>query len=178
MRLQQNMYCVVKGEKHFTLLPPADVACLYEREYKSARYRHERSGELPGHPLDADSTRKFHDKFASRHAAWRIHESPETGDTPWIPVDPLHIDADRYPLAGLLDPVECVVRAGEVLFLPSMWYHRATQLCATISVNYWHDMEFDCRYVYYNLARELGALAVDGGSGDKTEEEVDDGSDT
>lgn len=154
------MYCVVKGEKHFTLLPPADVTCLYEREFKSARYRHERSPAVESLPLDPESSRKFQAKFAPKHSSWRIHSSPETGDTPWIPVDPLNIDAERYPLAALLDPIECVVRAGEVLYLPSMWYHRATQLCATISVNYWHDMEFDCRYVYYNLARELATLAT------------------
>lgn len=35
----QNMYCVVRGEKLFTLLPPSDVLFLYEQEYPSGRYR-------------------------------------------------------------------------------------------------------------------------------------------
>ncbi|ETW04235.1 hypothetical protein, variant [Aphanomyces invadans] len=36
----ENMYCVVRGRKHFTLLPPSDVAFLYEREFPTGRYRH------------------------------------------------------------------------------------------------------------------------------------------
>ncbi|ETM46241.1 hypothetical protein L914_08852 [Phytophthora nicotianae] len=30
----ENFYCVVKGQKHFTLLPPSSVGCLYEREFR------------------------------------------------------------------------------------------------------------------------------------------------
>lgn len=151
------------GQKHFTLLPPADVACLYEREYPSNRYRHEQSAppadEHSHNVVDLAATRRFHDRYP-QHASWRIHSSPDTGDTPWIPVDPLKIDSAKFPLAALLNPIECVVNAGEVLYLPAMWYHRAAQLCPTISVNYWHDMEFDCRYVYFNLAHELGAIVA------------------
>jgi jumonji domain-containing protein 7 len=147
------MYCVIKGRKYFTLLPPADVACLYEREFKSVRYRHERS--LSGSDtVDVDATAKFHAKYPE-HRAWFIVASPGTGDTPWIPVDPLNIDTETFPLAAQLHPLECVVEEGQVLYLPAMWYHRATQLEPTISVNYWHDMEFDCKYVYYNFVKSL-----------------------
>lgn len=41
------MYCVVRGEKLFTLLPPSDVLFLYEQEYPSGTYR-ERRGEGGG----------------------------------------------------------------------------------------------------------------------------------
>ncbi|GAB9475525.1 putative phospholipase [Globisporangium polare] len=168
----ENMYCVVKGQKHFTLLPPVDVACLYEQEFPSMRYRHSAS-PAPGpkdegdddegqFPVATDSaneeaarlTKLFHEKYP-QHTSWRIVPSPETGDTPWIPVDPLDIDTSKYPLAKHLKPLQCVVNAGEMLYLPAMWYHRATQLCQTISVNYWHDMEFDCRYVYYNFVHDI-----------------------
>lgn len=174
------MYCVVKGQKHFTLLPPADVACLYETEYPSMRYAHKDTRTTPrsdsvstdgeadpvataNTPQDAESdaeaarlTALFHAKYPA-HAAWRLVPSPETGATPWIPVDPLQIDTHKFPLAQHLKPLECVVNAGEILYLPAMWYHRATQLCPTISVNYWHDMEFDCKYVYYNFVHGLAA---------------------
>lgn len=163
------MYCVVKGQKHFTLLPPVDVACLYEHEFPSMRYRHSASVELDSTgdgddnvPLAPDNdeaarlTKLFHEKYP-QHASWRIVSSPDTGDTPWIPVDPLNIDTSKYPLAKHLKPLQCVVNAGEMLYLPAMWYHRATQLCPTISVNYWHDMEFDCRYVYYNFVHDIAA---------------------
>jgi jumonji domain-containing protein 7 len=155
----QNFYCVVKGQKHFTLLPPSAVGCLYEKEFSSARYRHADSPQPDSADhlvMDLVATKRFHEKYP-QHASWAILSSPDKGDTPWIPVDPLGIDTERYPLAGALNPIEVVVNAGEVLFLPSLWYHRAAHLCPTISVNYWHDMEFDCRYVYFNFVHDIGA---------------------
>ncbi|OWY90828.1 hypothetical protein PHMEG_00040863, partial [Phytophthora megakarya] len=155
----ENMYCVVKGQKHFTLLPPSAVGCLYEREFTSARYRHAESSEPEKEEnlvMDNVATERFHEKYP-QHEKWTILSSPDKGDTPWIPVDPLNIDTERYPLAGTLNPIEVVLNAGEVLYLPSLWYHRAAHLCQTISVNYWHDMEFDCRYVYFNFVHDIGA---------------------
>lgn len=38
------MYCVVRGEKHFTLLPPSDVLFLYEQQYPQGRYRRKNEG--------------------------------------------------------------------------------------------------------------------------------------
>lgn len=153
------MYCVVKGQKHFTLLPPSAVGCLYEREFASARYRHAESPEPDEEEhlvTDLVATERFHEKYP-QHEKWTILSSPDKGETPWIPVDPLNIDTERYPLAGALNPIQVVVNAGEVLYLPSLWYHRAAHLCPTISVNYWHDMEFDCRYVYFNFVHDIGA---------------------
>ena len=34
----ENLYLVVRGEKHFTLLPPTDIAFLYEDEFSAATY--------------------------------------------------------------------------------------------------------------------------------------------
>ncbi|KAG7379116.1 hypothetical protein PHYPSEUDO_009063 [Phytophthora pseudosyringae] len=158
----ENFYCVVKGKKHFTLLPPSAVGCLYEREFPSARYRHAESPEPEKEEhlvTDLVASECFHDKYP-QHDKWSILSAPDKGDTPWIPVDPLNIDTERYPLAGTLNPIEVVLNAGEVLYLPSLWYHRAAHLCPTISVNYWHDMEFDCRYVYFNFVHDIGAIAA------------------
>lgn len=55
------MYCVVRGEKHFTLLPPSDVLFLYEQEYAQGRYR--RTSEGGGFEVEM-----------------------EEGTVPWIPV--------------------------------------------------------------------------------------------
>ncbi|RLN91787.1 hypothetical protein BBJ28_00004814 [Nothophytophthora sp. Chile5] len=131
----------------------------YEQEFASARYRHAASPVHHGdehNVIDRVATTRFHERYPE-HAAWSILSSPDKGDTPWIPVDPLHIDVERFPLASALKPIEVVVNAGEMLYLPAMWYHRATQLCPTISVNYWHDMDFDCRYVYFNFVHDVAA---------------------
>ncbi|CAI5705722.1 unnamed protein product [Peronospora farinosa] len=158
----ENMYCVAKGQKHFTLLPPSAVGCLYEREFSSARYRHADSpvpDEKEKLVRDVVATERFHVKYP-QHKKWTIWSSLDKGNTPWIPVDPLNIDTERYPLAEALKPIDVVINSGEVLYLPSLWYHRATQLCPTISVNYWHDMEFDCRYVYFNFVHDIGAVIM------------------
>lgn len=169
----ENFYCVVKGQKHFTLLPPSAVGCLYEREFPSARYRHAASPAVDDHDVvDLVATERFHDKYP-QHSQWRIFSSPDKGDTPWIPVDPLDIDTERYPLAAALQPLQVVINAGEVLYLPSLWYHRAAQLCPTISVNYWHDMEFDCRYVYFNFVHDIGAAVSALTNGEDAEEQGD-----
>lgn len=34
----ENLYCVLRGEKHFTLLPPSNIPFMYYRPTKSARY--------------------------------------------------------------------------------------------------------------------------------------------
>lgn len=176
------MYCVVKGQKHFTLLPPADVACLYESEFPTMRYCHTTTPSASDSDSNSDAaaaaeaarlTARFHATYPA-HTAWRLVPSPETGDTPWIPVDPLAIDTTVFPLAALLKPLECVVHAGEMLYLPAMWYHRATQLCPTISVNYWHDMDFDCKYVYYNFVHDVArALVAPQASVDSNERDED-----
>lgn len=40
----QNMYCVIRGEKHFTLLPPSDVLFLYEQDFARGKYRRKLDG--------------------------------------------------------------------------------------------------------------------------------------
>ena len=128
------MYCVVKGRKHFTLLPPSDVAFLYEGEYQSARYVH---GSTAMSPSSTGKLLQY-----KRHPSWLIEMEPETSTTPWIPVEPLEPDYEKYPLSSHLAPIECVIEPGEMLYLPALWYHRATQLCETVSVNYWYTILF------------------------------------
>lgn len=41
--------------------------------------------------------------------------------------------------------------------MPALWYHRVAQKNITIAVNYWHDMQFDHKYVYYRFLQTLAA---------------------
>lgn len=75
---------------------------------------------------------------------------------PWIMIDPLVPNLDKYPLYSHARPVTVTVREGEVLYLPSMWYHHVQQECGywaadhsgspqqemapCIAVNWWTDM--------------------------------------
>ncbi|XVE59862.1 hypothetical protein DITRI_Ditri05aG0081300 [Diplodiscus trichospermus] len=145
----ENLYAVVSGEKHFLLLPPTDVHRMYIREYPAARYSYsEESGE-------------FGLEF----------EEPVTY-VPWCSVDP-------YPATGSEEqerlkfplyfngpkPFKVTVKAGEILYLPSMWFHHVRQSPGdggcTIAVNYWYDMQFDIKYAYFNFLQSLPYQSTD-----------------
>lgn len=56
------------------------------------------------------------------------------------------------------DVLLVVVQPGEMLYLPSLWYHAVRQSGRTVAVNWWHDMNFcSPSYVYYNALRDLSA---------------------
>ena len=103
---------------------------------------------------------------------------------PWIPIDPLNPDLEKYPDFAKVRKLEVRVRAGECLYLPSLWFHHVQQSHACIAgqskysyfflitvenlasflvkpnlpcilVNYWHDMQYDLKYVYYKLVENI-----------------------
>ncbi|EEC84781.1 hypothetical protein OsI_31822 [Oryza sativa Indica Group] len=109
-------------------------------------------------------------------------EEPER-IVPWSSVDPYPpspeeaaAQASSFPLyfEGPR-PIRCTVRAGEMLYLPSMWFHHVSQSPGpnglTIAVNYWYDMQFDIKYAYFNFLR---SLEIDGSSPKKTDALEDD----
>ena len=64
----------------------------------------------------------------------------------------------QFPRFRHARPITCVVEEGEVLYLPAMWFHHVRQSRGTIAVNYWYDMAFDARFVYFQLCERLGAV--------------------
>lgn len=100
----------------------------------------------------------------------------------WSPLDPVDLlnkesrTFEEYPLAKLASNL--IVRAevhgklveerwlcdfmgflaGETLYLPAMWYHRVTQTEETVAINYWHNMSFDHKWVYYNFLDSFTTL--------------------
>ncbi|KAL3679206.1 hypothetical protein R1sor_022162 [Riccia sorocarpa] len=137
----ENLYAVVAGEKHFTLLPPTDVHRMYVRNYPGAHY----------------VRMKDSDKFAI------VMDDPAT-TVPWVSVDPYPADFGEARLKHRRyhdgpAPFTCTVRAGELLYLPSMWFHHVRQSPdregRTIAVNFWYDMQFDIRYAYFSMLQSL-----------------------
>ncbi|CAK8681004.1 unnamed protein product [Clavelina lepadiformis] len=125
----ENLYCVIQGEKTFTLYPPCDRPFLPYKTYPIGRY-------------------KYSD------GQWTIKSMPGES-VPWIAVDPLNPDFKNYPQFENARPLICRVRAGEMLYLPSLWFHHVQQTDLTIAVNYWYDMEFDIKYGYYQTLDKL-----------------------
>jgi peptidyl-lysine (3S)-dioxygenase / protease len=122
---------VISGEKVFTLFPPTDIAFFDEQEYPSRRYT---LGELSeeGRPLVSSVTIS--------------QEDCPSISVPWIAVDPISPGAlQENPMLQYASPITVVVRAGQTLYIPAMWYHRVTQTEPTVAVNFWYDMAFDFR---------------------------------
>ncbi|XP_053553801.1 bifunctional peptidase and (3S)-lysyl hydroxylase JMJD7 [Bombina bombina] len=127
----ENLYCVVSGEKHFILHPPSDRPFIPYEMYQPATYQVHEDGSFK--VMDEESAEKV----------------------PWIPLDPLEPDLSMYPEYAQTKPLHCTVRAGEMLYLPSLWFHHVRQSHGCIAVNYWYDMEYDMRYHYFQLLDSL-----------------------
>ncbi|KAH3859035.1 bifunctional peptidase and (3S)-lysyl hydroxylase Jmjd7-like [Dreissena polymorpha] len=126
----ENLYCVVRGWKKFTLLPPTDLPYV------------------PYETFDVGTFKEVDGKFI-------VEDNEDMEKVPWIALDPLSPDYDRFPAFKSTCPIEVTVHAGQVLYLPSLWFHHVQQSHGCIAVNYWYDMEFDIKYNYYKCIESL-----------------------
>ncbi|XP_060919797.1 bifunctional peptidase and (3S)-lysyl hydroxylase JMJD7 isoform X1 [Labrus mixtus] len=133
----ENLYCVISGEKNFILLPPTDRPFIPYGMYQPAVYHQTDDGDF------------------------KVIDQSDSKKVPWIPLDPLDPDLDRYPQYIRAHPISFSVKAGEMLYLPSLWFHHVQQSHGCIAVNFWYDMEYDIKYNYYQL---LDTLSEDTGS--------------
>lgn len=78
---------------------------------------------------------------------------------PWIAIDPLNPDLEKYPMYGNTSPVTCTVNAGEMLYLPSLWFHHVQQSHGCIAINFWYDMEYDIKYNYFKFVESVSDIA-------------------
>ena len=137
----ENLFYVASGEKIFTLYPPSDAAFL---------------------PVVSMPTRRLVSRRSEHHEGgtgleWHIVEEYQCDDndngiehrcvktTPWI-----------YPTQGstseYLHPMTVRVQAGDILYLPSLWFHAVSQSQETVAVNWWFDMQFQSPlYCYFQL---------------------------
>jgi len=54
------------------------------------------------------------------------------------PIDVYNPDYDKYPLfANAPTAIECTLYPGDVLFIPSRWWHHVTSIDTAVSVNIW-----------------------------------------
>lgn len=130
----ENLYCVISGEKTFTLYPPTDMPYIPHQNYEVAQYHQN----------------KFN-KF-------EVIDEPSGNPSetvPWIPVDPLNPDFETYPMFAKARAISCTVRKGDVLYLPSLWFHHVQQTQGTIAINFWYDMEYDIKYNYFKFVEKL-----------------------
>ncbi|GAB6022240.1 hypothetical protein CHUAL_006371 [Chamberlinius hualienensis] len=130
----ENIYCVISGYKDFILYRPTDLPWIPYESFPSAKFEKNDQGN-------------FYVKLLE-----------ESSKVPWIPLDPLKPNVDKYPLYENATPIHCRIEAGDVLYLPSLWFHHVRQSHGCIAVNYWYDMDFDIKYNYYKFVEMLTNL--------------------
>ncbi|XP_048340125.1 bifunctional peptidase and (3S)-lysyl hydroxylase JMJD7 isoform X2 [Sphaerodactylus townsendi] len=96
----------------------------------------------------------------SEDGSFEIVDEDSAEKVPWIPLDPLNPDLERYPDYVQAKPLKCTVKAGEMLYLPSLWFHHVQQSHGCIAVNYWYDMDYDLKYSYYQLLDSLSKVVA------------------
>lgn len=143
----ENIYCVIAGQKTFTLIPPTDLPFVPYENF-----------EVGTHKQNSD-------------LSWTVIKDKEKTFIPWVAVDPINPDLDKYPQFSKAHPIEVTVRAGQILYLPSLWFHRVEQSHGCIAVNYWYDMEFDIKYSYYKLLEKMTSITKALKTTEKTIEE-------
>jgi peptidyl-lysine (3S)-dioxygenase / protease len=80
----------------------------------------------------------------------------------------------EFPLLKYAHPIhEVRVQAGELLYLPALWFHRVTQSQETVGLNYWYNMNFNSpHWCYFQLVSQLkfkvpGVVASEGRIADR-----------
>lgn len=142
----ENLYAVINGEKTFVLLPPTDIIYMNESQYETKIYQRDDSSNL--------LRIKQSDLYLSK-------KDCPTNSLNWIKFDPdilfqstttrksttIRNEPSQFHLTH---PIKCTVKQGEMLYIPSLWYHRVSQTELTIAVNYWYEQRFDFRYALYD----------------------------
>jgi len=126
----ENIYCVVKGFKDIILFPPTDLPWLPYKLCDQAIYQKSQNGFV----------------------IETLEDSPKL---PWIAVDPLNPDLKEFPGYKNAHPMKLRLNAGDVLYLPSLWFHHLQQSHGCIAVNFWYDMEFDSKFNYFNFVKDV-----------------------
>jgi len=142
----ENIYAVVAGEKRFRLYPPTALYWLEQKEYKKAKYTY--------------TSQKKIDQKNDKKEEFIIVPDPTGAKVPWF-----DLENPREEKKVKMRALEVTVKKGEVLFLPALWYHRVSQKSdnegRTIAVNFWYDMAFDFRYVYFKFMESVIKFKTD-----------------
>lgn len=129
----ENIYLVIDGYKDFILIPPTDLPYITYKKYPVKKYKNV-------------TTSSFDTEVVQENECIN-----------WIAVDPLKSGevSKEYSLFKRAHLYRVRVEKGDVLYLPSLWFHHVRQSHKCIAVNYWYDMDFDVKYCYYKMLEEL-----------------------
>ncbi|GAA6063950.1 hypothetical protein JCM10212_004905 [Sporobolomyces blumeae] len=174
----ENVYLVVRGSKTFVLLPPSEAYCVHEQQFPHASWTFDPTATGSG-------------------SSFTLTPTDPPVSLPWIPIDPLAPDLDKYPRYACARPMTVRLDAGDMLYLPAMWYHHVSQtpdyfagtsnwsgrndkageptgVKATIAINWWTDVKYDGAFwsstqLVRSLVNELDGRTGEEGSDDESD---------
>lgn len=123
-----NLYAVTTGKKIFQMRPPSDAAVLRRPSWPNARWHRDSDS-------DCDD--------------WKLEDDADGNETKWIS----HHESDGYPYPGEELVVE--LEAGDLLYMPPLWFHTVLQEGLTVAVNWWFDMTYGRDWVLKELFDKL-----------------------
>ncbi len=144
----ENIFCVASGQKIFTICPPADAIFIKENLFPTGVFRRD---ENNGWTVDVQIVNGDEDVDKVRWIEADIERIME-GQSSQSRIEYLA----KFPLLEHAHPIQVHVEAGDMLYLPALWYHSVTQSCETVAVNYWYDMRFDSpHWCYFNFLQHF-----------------------
>lgn len=139
----ENIYCVISGYKDFILIPPIDLHNVPRKRYPCGVYK-------TTDPVTM-----------SMKIEAILDERKRPQEIEWVSIDPMNPDFKKFPEYKNATVYEVRVNAGDILYLPSLWYHHVRQNHKCIAVNFWYDMDYDSRYCYYKMVEHLCGFGSD-----------------
>merc|ERR1719262_1669522 len=82
-------------------------------------------------------------------------EEIDEGTIPWIVIDPLNPNFTEYPEFRKTTPFYLRLNAGDILYLPSLWFHHLRQSHGCIAVNFWYDMDYGPLFAHQNFLKNV-----------------------
>ncbi|KAK6345668.1 hypothetical protein TWF718_007577 [Orbilia javanica] len=168
----QNLYGVILGTKVFYLVSPLGVVGVKERKVRSATYVKTGEGfDIVPDPVSSSSINKEGEGEEGEEGmiTWPSISLDEYFSLPEsersIPVEDVP-DTDPWKWTKLSTPIKVEVKAGEMLYLPALWYHQVAQTVdeveeVCVAVNYWYDMDFSGPFVsMVNYVRDMTELTM------------------
>ncbi|KRZ13003.1 JmjC domain-containing protein 7, partial [Trichinella zimbabwensis] len=152
-----NFLCQIRGKKQLILFDPHQSSRLYE-----------------GHILEA--------MFTYRNGTFYRDRLLKSTSMTMSPVDITLPDFEKFPFAKNAVPLNCTISEGDVLFLPSFWWHEVQSYPnevehQNIAVNFWYEpfwkKEFPCRFC--ELSQRILNLPTLGGRHSRTATQTKEG---
>ncbi|ELU16439.1 hypothetical protein CAPTEDRAFT_227819 [Capitella teleta] len=125
-----NFLCQLRGQKQVILFDPHDNTRMYE-------------GHIPQAMLSYDASQKRFFRKTLKDSTSMVMS----------PIDLLNPDLQKFPLFRDVRPLNCSIGEGDVLFMPSFWWHEVYSTPnlsekRNLAVNFWYEpflqKEFPC----------------------------------